>query len=321
MLFSAVIPICNTAAYLRECVDSVLRQSVSDFEVILVDDGSTDGCGAICDEYAARDGRVRVIHRENGGQASARNAGVAASSGDYVVFLDSDDFILGDDFFSSLAEGFASGADVVLFRYYKYFSPEKMTVTPSLSGLSGLSKPKLLEELVRRDAFFCSCWSKSVRRSLLLEGGIAFDESLRCEDMDWYYNVVTKAEKLAAIDRAFICYRQRGGSVTSGAGEKTVADYLTTLRRWRPRFEAVPDGVQREAMLSSLAKLYCNLLIMYSRDRSGLRRFKEEIAAERGLLVHRLNPRTRKIYASVKALGVEKTCGLISLVDRHKNKR
>ena len=318
MLFSVVVPICNTAKYLRECIDNVLCQSFEDFEVILVDDGSTDESGAICDEYAASDRRVRAIHRKNGGQASARNAGVAQAAGEYVVFLDSDDFICRADFFSSLADAFADGADVAAFRYYKYFSPEKKIITPSLDSLAGLEKPELIFELVRRDAFFCSCWSKSVRRRLLADGGIVFDESLSCEDMDWYYSVAAKAKKIAVIDRAFICYRQHGDSTSSAFGHRTIEDYLTTLRRWRARFEKMPDGVEREAMLSSLAKLYCNLLIVYSRAGKEARRFKKDVAELKGLLGYRSNPRVKKVYACSRVVGIENTCKLIGIVDRHK---
>ena len=318
MVFSVVVPVCNERDFLRECADSLLCQRFTDFEVILVDDGSTDGSGEICDEYASRDERVRVIHKENGGQASARNAGVAACSGEYVVFLDSDDFVCDADFLTALNEAFSGGADIAAFRYYKYYSPDRKVCTPSLCGLSGLEKYELVRELVRRDAFFCSCWSKSVRRSVLTDGGIVFDESLSCEDMDWYYNVVREAKTMTVVDRAFICYRQHEGSVTSASGDRNIADYLTTLHRWKGRFEAIEDAGERETMLSSLGKLYCNLLILYSRHFKDARRFRGEIGSLKPLLRHRLNPRTKKIYVFARVFGIENTCKLIRSIDRRR---
>ena len=92
-LISVIVPVYNVEPYLRKCVDSILAQSYSNLEVILVDDGSPDGCGAICDEYAAKDARVRVIHKPNGGVSDARNAGLDIMTGDYVAFVDSDDWI------------------------------------------------------------------------------------------------------------------------------------------------------------------------------------------------------------------------------------
>ena len=93
---SVIVPIYNVERYLEKCIDSILAQTWRELEVILCDDGSTDGCGAICDRYAARDDRVRVIHKKNGGLSDARNAGLEVASGGWYVFIDSDDFITPD---------------------------------------------------------------------------------------------------------------------------------------------------------------------------------------------------------------------------------
>ena len=103
-MFSIIIPCYNVEKYLAECVDSILAQSVDTFEVILVNDGSKDTTGAICDAYAAKDSRIRVIHKENGGQSSARNMGTAIAKGAYIIYIDSDDFIMNRDFLKKMAE-------------------------------------------------------------------------------------------------------------------------------------------------------------------------------------------------------------------------
>ena len=90
---SVIVPVYKVEPYLRKCLDSIVGQTHRNLEIILVDDGSPDNCGAICDEYAARDERIKVIHKENGGVASARNAGLAVASGDYIGWVDSDDWI------------------------------------------------------------------------------------------------------------------------------------------------------------------------------------------------------------------------------------
>ena len=96
MLFSVIVPIYNIEKYIRRCIESVLSQSFADFELILVDDGSPDNSGAICDEYAEKDERIQVIHKENGGLVSARQAGIRVASGDYIFHLDGDDAVLPD---------------------------------------------------------------------------------------------------------------------------------------------------------------------------------------------------------------------------------
>ena len=106
MLISVIVPVYNVERYLAQCVDSILSQTHKDLEIILVDDGSSDGCGAICDEYAKRDSRVIVIHKANGGASDARNAGLAVCTGDYISFIDSDDYIAPDmyEFLVAFAE-------------------------------------------------------------------------------------------------------------------------------------------------------------------------------------------------------------------------
>ena len=115
MKFSIVVPIYKTEKYLKQCVDSILSQSFTDFELILVDDGSPDNSGKMCDDYAQKDCRVRVIHKQNGGLSDARNAGIKEAKGDYLCFLDSDDFWLTDKVLETFAEKmFATGWGFIL---------------------------------------------------------------------------------------------------------------------------------------------------------------------------------------------------------------
>ena len=104
MYFSVIVPVYNVEKYLSECIDSILCQTFTDFELILVDDGSKDKSGEICDQYAQKDSRIKVIHKENGGLSDARNFGTAASNGKYIVYLDSDDYISDDNFLSLIYE-------------------------------------------------------------------------------------------------------------------------------------------------------------------------------------------------------------------------
>ena len=227
MFFSVIVPVYNVEKYLNECVDSILSQTFTDFELILVDDGATDNSGAICDEYAQRDCRVRVIHKENGGQSTARNRGVDEARGQYIIFLDSDDLIATPDYFMDLKNNLLPETDVLIFRYCKYYNASKIDdCNISLANISFENKGELFVQLVKRDAFFCSCWSKCIALRVLKDNGIRFDENLRCEDMDWYYSVVQKAEKFAVIDKSYIYYRQRENSVTSSTvNPKDILDF------------------------------------------------------------------------------------------------
>ncbi|MBR4031424.1 MAG: glycosyltransferase [Clostridia bacterium] len=317
MYFSVVVPVYNVEKYLRECVDSILSQTFEDFELILVDDGSKDTSGDICDEYAVKDKRVKVIHKENGGQSTARNVGIDAACGEFAVFLDSDDLICDNNFFSDVKSAVEENTDIVVFRYCKYYEDKRVDGCGiDLSGVASTNKVDFLRELVKRDAFFCSCWSKCTRMRILKDNGIRFDEKLSCEDMDWYYNVVLKASAFKVIDKPFVYYRQRSNSVTSSFKKKSITDYIYTVETWNEKLNAIEDSEEKSVMLSSLAKLYCNLLIAYSRHTKELKDCKKKIFSFKHLLSYNLNPRVKKISMFAKAFGLGITCTVLNVLGK-----
>lgn len=319
MRFSFVVPVYNVEKYLKTCVDSILAQTFMDFELLLIDDGSTDRSPQIIDDYAKADIRIKGIHKVNGGQSSARNLGVQNALGDYVVFLDSDDFIADENYLSDLNDNLVADTEVVMFRYNKYYEDGKICdLGISFGDISCADKGEMFYELVRRDAFFCSCWSKCISRSFLKKNGIVFDEKLRCEDMDWFYSVVEKANNYVLIDKPYVNYRQRQNSVTSTVSEKSVKDYVFILDKWMMNFNNLSDGILKSALLASLAKLYCNLLIAYVRDEKKLKGLKKDIFSYKALLKYNLNPRTKKIYRFSKFFGLNLTCVLLKFFDKVK---
>ena len=316
MKFSIVIPVYNVEQYLKNCVDSVLSQTFTDFELILVDDGSTDNSPLICDEYAKNDARVRVVHKVNGGQSSARNIGVSKAVGEYIVFLDSDDFICKNDFLEKLNK--ADQTDVIIYRYSKYYSDDK--ISPLNLSYSDLPKDKteFLRKLVNIDGFFCSCWTKAIKRDVIAENSIAFDESLNCEDIDWYYNVVLKAHTFSAIDEVFVMYRQRQGSVTKAMPKKSCEGLIYTINKWKDNFDRLTDESLKNVMLSSLAKIYCNLLISYSKSTKMLKEYKSQILSNKGLLKYDSNPRVRKFAKISKIVGVRGLIFALTIIGKLK---
>lgn len=317
MFFSVVVPVYNVEPYLKECVDSILSQTFTDFELILVNDGSTDKSPEICDQYASSDPRIKVIHKENGGQSTARNTGVKNASGKYIFFLDSDDFIADKNFFYDIHATINEQTDIILYRYCKYYSDGHTDDCGiSLAGLSCINKTDLLKNLVMRDAFFCSCWSKCIRLELLKNNNIVFDTSLCCEDMDWYYTVVSKAQHFEIVDKPYICYRQRENSVTSTFKEKSYTDYIYTIKKWNTFWQNIANDEEKTIVLASLAKLYCNLLISYSGHIKDLKGYKKDIFSLKYLLKNNLNPRTKKINLFVKLFGLNITCHLLKIIQK-----
>ena len=157
MFFSIVVPIYNVEKYLRQCVDSILSQTFTDYELILVNDGSNDGSGTICDDYAKQDSRITVVHKPNGGLSDARNAGTAVAKGEYIVYIDSDDYVISDDFLAEIYNQ-ANDADIVLYKHQKFMDGENQLL-PCTYSYAGVAEEETLagkwKKLVAGDARHC----------------------------------------------------------------------------------------------------------------------------------------------------------------------
>ncbi len=223
MLFSVIVPIYKVQKYLVRCVDSVLNQSFKDFELILVDDGSPDGCPEICDSYAEKDKRVKIIHKENGGLVSARQAGICIAEGKYIFNLDGDDALAADALMSAYEIIKETDADIVSFSYKIY---EKGEIKEKVDDLAdeGLYEresikkfiyPKLLVDKNMEHLFYF-LWGKAIRRSLVtphqlnVSGKISLGEDLSC-----IVPCYLEAEKIYMSKKAIYLYTIRDDSIST----------------------------------------------------------------------------------------------------------
>ena len=189
---SVIVPVYKSAAYLAACVESILSQSFDDFELLLIDDGSPDECPALCDRYAGRDARIRVIHKENGGVSSARNAGIEQAAGEYVVFIDSDDHV-GPEYLSELIDGvrqFDGGGVSLIVTDYQPFSESGQTKRAYPTAFrASLAPGGMTAEQFRALVFGLRLfppYCKLYRRDVILEHRLRFDAELKsAEDFDF----------------------------------------------------------------------------------------------------------------------------------------
>ena len=219
---SVIVPVYNVETYLSRCVDSILAQTYGNLEVILVDDGATDASGAICDAFAAADSRVKVIHKENGGLSSARNAGLDVASGEYIAFVDSDDWITPDAYAHLM--GLAEKYDVKLVcggRYDVNGKTGEKTVGLCPEKEEVISAEKLVGRIFLWDGCDSSACDKLYHRSLL--ENFRYPEGKVCEDVPVTYKIVLAAGRAAMSDRPFYHYYHRPGSITTAnvISEKT----------------------------------------------------------------------------------------------------
>ena len=218
MKISVIVPIYNTEKYLHKCIDSILNQTFKDLEVILVDDGSTDSSGAICDEYAKKDERVVVIHKENGGQATARNIGLDIAKGEYISFIDSDDYIENDMYESMLDAIERTGADVAMCgkllvsEDYK-FTQNRFVLNDEVVWESNEVKRRFLLS----DCIGSSPCDKLMKKELFQENDpVRFPKGYICEDLVPIFKMLCKTKKLVHVGKGYYNYYQRKNSTSRG---------------------------------------------------------------------------------------------------------
>lgn len=203
---SVIVPVYKVEDYLHQCVDSILAQSLSDYELILVDDGSPDNCGAICDGYAEKDSRIHVIHQQNGGLSAARNAGKDIAQGEYVTFVDSDD-VLHPNYLEYLMRGLAENqADISLLHFSRFVDGNPFQESVSYNVKTIKTGVEACYALYSDDAvIYTVAWGKLYKTELFHD--VRYPVGKIHEDEGTTYKLLYKAEKVAELDAALYGYR------------------------------------------------------------------------------------------------------------------
>lgn len=320
MKVSIIVPVYNVERYLDQCLSSLLDLR-TEFEAVLVDDGSTDGSGALCDAWAAKDSRFRVVHQANDGLSAARNTGIQNSTGDYVLFLDSDDF-LDPEATDRLLEGLNSGADVLLGLYRNYYAqddryePEVCGALLTLEGMTPMDR-----FLAALPADGQSCYMVAVRfvvrRRFLLDHGLLFLSGIYHEDEEWTGRLLCAADGVFVSHAYFYQYRQaRAGAITSTVRPKHIEDSIRILERHDAlRQSQVPGSVKERYLLCRMAQLYENVMLnLYVLDGDRRGEMCEALAHWRALCVpHLAGTVGRSIRVCSNVFGIRFTCFALKL--------
>ena len=210
-LISVIVPIYNVEKYLDKCVDSIINQTYKNLEIILVDDGSPDNCPQMCDDYAKKDSRIRVVHKENGGLSDARNAGMKVATGEYISFIDSDDYI-SLDFYETLFQTMIDNdSDIVECSVVKFYEDNNFDEYRDDLKVTNYETVDALDGLISENPFKQHVWNKLYKSSVALD--IPYAVGKLNEDEFWTYQVFGKAKKVTRINKTMYYYFQRNGSI------------------------------------------------------------------------------------------------------------
>ena len=213
-LLSIIVPVYDVERYLPKCIDSILAQTFTDFELILVEDGSPDNCPALCDAAAAKDARIRVIHQKNGGLSAARNAGLDVARGEWIGFVDSDDYIAPEMYEALYKAVQSTGADLALCDYAEVDE----TGAPCLPPYTGLAQRIFTgRELLKRatNTMAQPAWNKLYRRAIFAQ--LRYPEGKLNEDFFLIPKICLQIQKAVVVPKALYYYVQRGSGIMNGS--------------------------------------------------------------------------------------------------------
>lgn len=244
-LISVVVPVYNAEEFLPSCIDSVLSQTYANWELILVDDGSTDGSLAVCRDYAARDPRIRVIHQENQGVSAARNLGIDNAAGVYIAFVDSDDYIHREFLSVLLADALDHGADIVCCDFYDVVNGQKKRVnTPRVleKRLVAQWEDLFRDAAMGKEDYCCCVWSKLIKTELAKK--CRFQPMCYAEDQVFMYDLFLQKPVVYLTDYPGYYYILNESGVTQSASQYDLRKCLDEVQMRRYKFDKLPLSAQ-----------------------------------------------------------------------------
>lgn len=325
-LISVIVPIYRIDKYVGICIESILNQTYTNLEVILVDDGSPDRCSEICDLYATKDARIKVIHKQNGGLVSARKAGLQASTGEYIGYVDGDDWI-GPGFYQSLLHSInESDSDIAIAGFSRdLFSSTKNMLNAIPSGVyEGESLQNICKQMLSYGGFYCHgittyLWNKLFKRSAIMQPQMAVDVQVTIgEDAAVTYKAILGCKRIVITDNCAYHYRQREDSML-----KTSSNYAEEYRRLKALNDCMDDSFQSEPQIYNLEKQLKEFITGTYIIRSGGKvdnatddlkyfPFTKDIAGKR-VVVHGAGTFGQQLVKRIKA---ENLCNLVGWVDK-----
>lgn len=322
MSVSFILPVYNVMPYLERCVQSLLSQTYKDFEIILIDDGSPDDSGKLCDELAARDRRIRVIHQENKGLSGARNTGIDNAKGEYIIFVDSDDYWLLDDGLQTLVDNCEPHTDMVAFKGVDIWRGDRRTY-PKAYNLKAIAKipnaQELFAYLVKKQQMHLTSWVVMVRRQLLLDHNIYFPPRLIGEDFYWHFELWQHLREVKLLNLYLYAYCHRQGSMTTRKNMYIpYIHYEKSFSYWKERCRQ--GCTNSDGILAYLANVWVNRgYHYYALDAEDKPKALKFLQKHSDLLDCALTPWTRFVAWVVKTTGVKNSTVFLGIYWRLRN--
>ncbi len=305
-IISVIIPVYNVKDYLADCVDSILRQTVRELEIILVDDGSTDGSAELCDAYEKSDERIFVLHQKNAGLGPARNAGLQIAKASWIAFVDSDDYVQNDMYEQLLHAACEQKAAMAVCGYFEVHGT-RLERFPRKNIPECLTAKEAIEQSLTEGSFGCFAWNKLYKAELW--SNIRFPEpNCAYEDMAIMYRVFEKAARISYLNKPLYYYRQRKGSITHNVSFNrqrfVIFDHYRVLLEHAHAHHYEEDELIQSSVLLQTLRFYALLdgnRKQFAEDRAMLR---EKARSLKQFLSSDMIPLPKKVLLQMMLWGV-----------------
>ena len=314
-LISIIVPVYNVEAYLAKCVDSILAQTYTNLEIILVNDGSSDGCGRICDEYAKQDKRIKVIHKQNGGLSDARNVAIDVATGEFITFIDSDDYVTDDYIMTlySLIEKYECKVSIALYNTFVEGSKPKAVNRVYREDCQ--TNIKAIEEMFYQEKYDTASWAKLYHSSLFATG-IRYPKGIVYEDLATTYLLIFQSDKVAFCNRRIYNYLLRRDSIEgSSFSSKKMDSALKVCELMESHLDIL--GKVMQAYQCRMMSFFFHLLLKMPDGYEHRNMLYKRIKAIRWSVL--CNSRARKkarVASLLSYLGLGSVKGVFHLIDK-----
>ncbi|WP_455586587.1 glycosyltransferase family 2 protein [Bacteroides sp.] len=325
MKVSFVIPVYKVEQYLERCVKSIANQTYRNIEILLVDDGSPDTCPELCDKYASEDTRINVLHKVNGGLSDARNYGTKEATGDYLIYVDSDDFWIHNDDLAKLVEIAIVNPNVDFIGFNcSYYFTDKDKYSPWALYDNRLSTPQEKNEAVKlltsTSSMVMSAWMKMMKRQFVVDNELTFIKGQLSEDIPWFLNLLDCCKECMFVNLNVYAYRQGvAGSITNNIGQRNIDSLINIVETELKKIDKRSfDKEARDCIMSFLAYEYSIILgYLQLLDNQTAKDKYEYLKQYQYLLKYTQDPKIRKVNYVYSILGLKLTTRLLQMKVRN----
>ena len=304
--FSIIIPVYKVEKYLSKCVESVLSQNFNDWEAVLVDDGSPDNCPALCDDYAKKDNRIKVIHKQNGGLSDARNTGISAASGKYVLFLDSDDYLYSDAVLEEISNSLKNASfPEICYLPNEYWSSNPNSVSSKYKDET-LPLQIFIKRVIKNYYLHTAGQQFVLRLDYLKENALRFEKGILHEDELWFAQILMQAKNIHICPCVFYFYvDNRNGSIINSVKQKNIRDKFYIANKIVALSKNLPQKLQK-LFITRAAQIVSGIIQSKKSLEliSGSEELKKELKSSENLLLKskKLNHKVLYLYAKLKRI-------------------